>query len=176
MRLTCVNPGVETNLVKGQVYAIHAFKQDQQERNLVEVEGLGWFEAHRFEAQAPAPDQPSTLDQALRHNQCKPELSYLLTFPLALEAFSRACTQGASVYGRGNYLKGAPLSQSLDSLLRHLMAFANGEDIDPKSGQAHVGHIVWNALRLAQEHLSPAPGTVDDRIGYAVQNHVVPTP
>src|SRR3990167_899492 len=87
---------------------------------------------------------------ATRHNEGKPALSYLLTFPHALEGLAKVCMHGEKKYERFNYLKGAPVQQYVDCLLRHLNAFYNGEDVDPDSGNEHVDHVVWNALMLAE--------------------------
>jgi hypothetical protein len=103
--------------------------------------------------------------EAMRANGGKPELSYALTFGEALREMAKVCTYGASKYDRGNYLKGAPLSQSVDCLLRHLLAWWEGEDKDPESGHMHLAHVVWNALRLCQESI--ARPSLDDRISYA---------
>lgn len=100
--------------------------------------------------------------KALRFNEGKPELSYLLTFPDALKAFAKICMYGANKYERGNYLRGATVTQQIDSLMRHLSSYYNGEDIDPESGEPHVGHVVWNALQLAQMALTRPD--MDDRI------------
>ena len=117
-----------------------------------------WLAEHILEA---IPQPP---DLAMRHNEGKPELNYALTFGDALREMSKVCTYGAGKYARANYIKGAPLSQSVDCLLRHLLAWWEGEDTDPESGQGHLAHVVWNALRLCQESL--VRKDLDDRISY----------
>ena len=137
----------------GTVVAMHG--------NGVEMEGDQWADARVLEVVTEDfMEQP----QALRHNGGKPELSYVLTFPDALREVARVSTYGADKYERGNYLKGAPLSQSVDCLLRHLLAWSQGEDTDPESGHSHLGHVVWNALRLCQESI--VRPDLDDRIAY----------
>lgn len=103
-------------------------------------------------------------EMALRYNQGKPPLSYILAFPDALRAFARVCAYGARKYNAFNFVKGAPTSQSVDSLLRHLSDWQNGQDIDPESGEHHLAHVLWNALRLCQEALCRPD--LDDRNGY----------
>ena len=101
--------------------------------------------------------------EALRFNGDKPSLSYILTFPRAISEFARVCMYGAEKYDRGNYLKGGkPLSEYVDCLLRHLTAWQDGENVDPESGQHHLGHVVWNALALCQFAISG--NSIDDRI------------
>lgn len=90
------------------------------------------------------------MTQQERHNAGKPGWRYLLTFPRAVEALSAVMDYGGRKYTPYNYTKGAPASQSVDSLMRHLQAWWNGEERCPESGQSHLGHLVFNALQLAQ--------------------------
>lgn len=102
------------------------------------------------------------MTEAKRYNVDKPELSYILTLPKALEGFARVCEYGGKKYDRGNYLKGAPLSQYMDCALRHLVAWNNGEDQDPESQCDHLAHFVWNALCLYE--MAQSQPERDDRI------------
>lgn len=103
-------------------------------------------------------------EAALRFNTGKPPLRYLLVFGAAVREVAKVCAFGESKYAMYNFCKGAPRSESVDSLLRHLEAYWNGEDYDTESGCHHLAHVSWNALRLCQEALINA-GT-DDRGGY----------
>ena len=48
--------------------------------------------------------------------------------------------EGAAKYGRHNYrVAGVRASVYYDAAMRHLMAFWEGEDIDPESGIHHIG-------------------------------------
>lgn len=85
-------------------------------------------------------------DKALRYNSGKAKYSMLdLT---CLEPGVRVLEFGANKYARDNWKKGLPLSEILDSLLRHIGAIQRGEFIDLESGLSHVGHIQCNALFL----------------------------
>jgi len=108
--------------------------------------------------------------QALRFNAGKPELSYLFTFGAALREVANVCAYGARKYSRSNYTKGAPYTQSVDALLRHLLSWQEGEDRDPESGQLHLAHVLWNALRLCQESI--VRPDLDDRVSYPVEHKV----
>jgi hypothetical protein len=85
-----------------------------------------------------------------------------LDIPHAIVGFAEVMEAGDAEYGRGNFRKGLPWTEVLDSLLRHATAFNNNEDIDPKSGKPHTDHIFCNAAFLAQ-YFREGTG-VDDRM------------
>lgn len=101
--------------------------------------------------------------QALRYNNEKPKLSYIVEFPNALEGVTRVLEFGAKKYARSNWKKGLPFSEVLDSMLRHQVAWLNGEDNDKESGLSHLDHILCNALFLSE--LSRIQTDFDDRTG-----------
>ena len=88
--------------------------------------------------------------RAERLNQGKPQLSLVMEFRRALEGASFGLEEGVGKYGRGNWRKGMPEVEVVDSLVRHLIAFMSGEDIDPASGLPHVDKMTCNALMLAE--------------------------
>lgn len=95
---------------------------------------------------------------AERHNAGKPPMHYLLTFASALRALADLMRDGEGEYPKYNYLKGAPVSEHVDSLLRHLTTYWETGD------KTHAVAVAWNALRLATEVLN---GKVqDDRANY----------
>ena len=88
-------------------------------------------------------------EQAMRKNEGKAKLSYVLELGPALEGVSSVLERGAVKYSRGNYHKGFPHTELVNSLMRHLLAYMGGEDTDPESGNLHVDHISTNALFLS---------------------------
>jgi hypothetical protein len=68
--------------------------------------------------------------------------------PRALQELALIYGFGEEKYARYNYLKGYPWSLSVDALFRHLLAFLDGEDLDPESGLHHTAHVAWHALTL----------------------------
>lgn len=90
-------------------------------------------------------------EQADRYNEGKPELSYILDAPLAMQGLANRFALGAKKYSRDNWKKGLPDTQVIDSLLRHLSAYQNGEMHD-EDGGLHVDAIVWNAVVLSEQY------------------------
>lgn len=68
--------------------------------------------------------------------------------PKALRTLAKVSGFGARKYDAFNYLKGYDWTLSLNALLRHVMAFAEGEDLDPESGLPHTAHAAWHGLAL----------------------------
>lgn len=66
----------------------------------------------------------------------------------ALEAVARVYAFGADKYDRDNWRKGYAWNLSMDAMMRHIMAFWRGEDLDPESGEPHLAHAVFHALTL----------------------------
>jgi hypothetical protein len=83
--------------------------------------------------------------------------------PLALLELAKVAGFGAEKYDEYNYLKGYNWTLSINAASRHLLQFANGEDIDPVafnekgeqtgSGLSHVAHAAWNCLALVSFHM-----------------------
>lgn len=88
----------------------------------------------------------------------KDPLQYLP--PEFLRQVARALKSGADKYGRRNWaLSGLKLDTYVGSLLRHTLAMADGEWIDPDSGESHVAMIGANAAVLIDcDHLGLLEG------------------
>lgn len=66
--------------------------------------------------------------------------------PSAVLEEGKAMAQGRAEYGVLNWrAKRITFSTYYDAIMRHLLALRDGEDIDPKSGAMHLGHIRANA-------------------------------
>lgn len=98
------------------------------------------------------PDDTAALEEskAKRYNQGKPQLSYILQGTKSVEGLAKVLEFGATKYERGNWLKGLDKNELVDSLLRHLTSFVNGEVLDQESNLPHVDHIHFNAKALAE--------------------------
>jgi hypothetical protein len=90
------------------------------------------------------------ITQALRFNDGKRKLSMVFEMPDAIDGVTRVLEFGAEKYARCNYVHGLPYTEVVDSTLRHLMCFINGEQVDKESGLHHVHHAACNLLFLSQ--------------------------
>ena len=55
---------------------------------------------------------------------------------------------GAAKYSEHNWRRGYEWSKSYDALMRHALAFWNGEDNDPEMTTSHMASVVFHALAL----------------------------
>lgn len=70
----------------------------------------------------------------------KAPLDYLEPCTFAPEA--RVLKSGADKYGRRNFRDTTiDASTYVGALLRHVVAWADGEDVDPDSGEHHLAHV-----------------------------------
>lgn len=58
----------------------------------------------------------------------------------ALEAEARVLEFGANKYGLLNWQNGMEHRRLVDAVLRHVTAYADGEELDPESGLSHLAH------------------------------------
>ena len=82
-----------------------------------------------------------------RFNEGKPKWS-LVDFK-SLEPMVRVMEFGTEKYGLDNWKKGLNKKEILESMLRHIFALLDGENIDKESKLPHIGHIQSNALFYA---------------------------
>lgn len=104
---------------------------------------------------------------ALKFDAGKPRLELLP--PEFLTGVAKVLTFGAQKYSAGNWASGDGFewSRLYGALLRHITAWANGEDIDPESGLSHLYHAGCMLAFLAA-HMERGLG-VDDRKQIGVQ-------
>lgn len=81
-------------------------------------------------------DNPKTA-----YGEAKTKLSDTPT--VGIQKMGRVFTGGAVKYGRFNW-RDHKVSATVyyDAAQRHLMAWFNGEDIDPESGEPHLAHVM----------------------------------
>lgn len=72
-------------------------------------------------------------------------------FPRAIEAVAGISTFGAKKYAwKGWETVPDGVERYSDALVRHLIAEAKGEVLDPDSGLLHAAHAAWNALAVLE--------------------------
>jgi len=94
-------------------------------------------------------------------------------FPMFLiRPLIQVADYGADKYATFNYLKGAPISQYMDSLKRHLDSFEDPSqaDKDSESQINHLAHVAWNALVAI--HMLQAKPELDDRWNPNLKNSI----
>jgi hypothetical protein len=64
-----------------------------------------------------------------------------LITPIGLKRLAQHYENGAKKYGDRNWEKGQPVSRYLDSAIRHLYAFLDGD-----RSEDHMAAVAWNAL------------------------------
>lgn len=98
---------------------------------------------------------------SLRYNNGKDPMH--LVPVSAIRAMAKVLDYGTKKYDARNWEKGNDYSVPYSSLMRHLMSFWDGEDIDPESGLPHTYHILMNAAMLVE--YSEKFDNLDDRPG-----------
>ena len=68
----------------------------------------------------------------------------------AVNSLARVLTYGAKKYDADNWRRGFNYSVPYACLMRHMMAFWDGEDIDPESGLSHLDHAIANLAMLIE--------------------------
>lgn len=96
------------------------------------------------------------MNLGLKDDGQKPNLA--LCDPHALMVWGSVMTHGAGKYGVNNWRLGIAYTRLIAAMLRHIMAFASGEDVDPESGELHMAHVMANASMLIS-----MPKRFDDR-------------
>lgn len=91
--------------------------------------------------------------------------------PVLLE-LANAMLEGARKYGRHNYrIAGVRASIYYDAAMRHLMAFWEGEDIDPESGVNHIVKAIACLIVLRDSQW--CENWIDDRPPHIFTDHLI---
>lgn len=92
--------------------------------------------------------------KSLNYNEGKPRPSLIISdMNFAFNEALKVRENGAKKYDRMNFIqsKGTDdaenfLGDNFDSIVRHLMAYANGEELDEESKCYHMAHVVIRAM------------------------------
>ena len=97
--------------------------------------------------------------QGVKHDEDKPRVDLV---PVnGILAAARAFGYGAEKYTPWNWANGLAWLRLYGAILRHLFAWAAGEDKDPESGLSHLDHALASLMML-QAHVERGLGE-DDR-------------
>ena len=96
---------------------------------------------------------------AAKKKEAKPPLG--LVPASAIEAIAWAMEYGARKHGRDDWRKGFPFTERLNSALRHIFSYLEGEDIDPESGVPNLD-LAMTQLVFVKEYTVTHP-ECDDR-------------
>lgn len=110
---------------------------------------------------AKAPAVSAIKPEANKSDAGKPPLG--LISRIALEEEAKVMAFGAIKYDVHNWRKGMDFSRLIDATLRHVYAFADGEDKDAETGYSHLAHARC-CLAFLLEYEGKKLGT-DDRFG-----------
>lgn len=89
----------------------------------------------------------------MKHDGDKPEMA-LLSSSWVFEV-AKVLTFGKRKYAADNWRQGIAQRRLVSAALRHLLAYNNGEDLDPETGLSHLGHAsccMMFAFELLQTH------------------------
>lgn len=80
----------------------------------------------------------TSTSKATKNDQGKPPIGMINR--VALEEEAKVLAFGARKYSRDNWKGGMEHTRLIDAALRHIIAYADGEEIDPESGICHLAH------------------------------------
>ena len=101
-------------------------------------------------------NQQELSTSGIKDDSKKPQISLIPR--VALEAEARVLAFGNAKYGKGNWRLGLDYSRLIDASLRHILAYADGENGDPETGESHLAHA-----RCCLGMLMVMPAEWDDR-------------
>lgn len=84
-----------------------------------------------------------------------------LLSPHALLGTAHVLGFGAKKYSANNWRQGIIYSRILAAIMRHLLAFMLGEDLDPETGLPHVDHLGCEVMFI--QELYRTRKDLDDR-------------
>ena len=78
------------------------------------------------------------MSKAIKHDEGKPRID--LIPPEMLLETAKCLGFGANKYTEGNWELGLDWNRVYSALMRHMIAFWGGEDLDKESGLSHLSH------------------------------------
>lgn len=87
-------------------------------------------------------------DAGVKFDQGKPPIHLIPSFPLICVA--KVLEYGAVKYDEHNWRKGMAWTRPYSAAQRHLLAWNDGEDLDPETRLNHIDHALCELLFLRQ--------------------------
>lgn len=170
-KLICINDsGFEQFIRNGKTYTVESVKDNWVRVIRDDGRYLGGYERSRFRLDSNASEsfgpglrqayKPQPAGQKLDDGK----LPLQLLDPAALEEVAKVLAFGAKKYAPNNWRKGLSYTRVLGATLRHLFAFARGEDNDPETGLSHIAHAKCELMFLLSYIVSKR-SDLDDRVG-----------
>ena len=105
----------------------------------------------------PTEQAYAQLSGGKKYDGDKPDLSLIPR--AAIEGMARAFMVGEKKYGRYNFTAGMASHRFVAAAMRHIVAWQDGESLDPETGNHHLWHALASlAMLLECERL----GTLED--------------
>lgn len=106
------------------------------------------------------------LTEGIKYDSDKVRLD--LWSPYAIQETGVVLTFGAEKYVAYNWARGLLYSRVYAALLRHLLAWWNGEELDSETGRPHLAHAMCCLMFLLHYETSPFDySDFDDRPDFA---------
>ena len=102
----------------------------------------------------------SNKQESKRYNSGKAQTNEI--DPSFILGMAEVLTKSREKYDRANWTLPTNWSTPYDSMMRHIMAFQKGEELDAESGNSHLLHAAVNLMFLYYHSIN-SPET-DDRI------------
>lgn len=88
------------------------------------------------------------MSEGVKHDDGKPDLSLLSS--IALLEIAKVLDHGKRKYSAHNWRGGFKYSRLIAAVLRHILAYNNGEEIDPETGLSHLAHASCGLMFLLE--------------------------
>lgn len=153
------SPNVNVDLTDGQDPKITI--SDHPEQVLATDEAIKHFlDSCRKQFNEILMEEDDPPHKAATHDDGKPPLAWVP--PEGLRAVAKVRYAGYLKYKDYNdYRKGMEVSRNASCAMRHIMAFMDGEDLDPESKEPHLAHACCRLMFILQNQKD---GTaIDDR-------------
>ena len=82
--------------------------------------------------------------------------------PISLQGTASVLSFGAEKYSPDGWRAGIEYRRIYAALMRHMMAWWNGEDLDPETGLSHIHHAACNIMFL-QNYIETGREELDNR-------------